>query len=94
MSWLSIVLDRLRVGRCAVVGHSYGGWMALSFALNAPNRVSHLALVDPTSCFKGGSTRYNVRSVPMMMRPSAARCGPSSRGRRTTGRSIPVISTC
>jgi pimeloyl-ACP methyl ester carboxylesterase len=73
MSWLSIVLDRLRVGRCAVVGHSYGGWMALSFALHAPNRVSHLGLLDPTSCFKGGLTRYNVRSMPLMMRPSASR---------------------
>jgi pimeloyl-ACP methyl ester carboxylesterase len=73
MSWLGIVLDRLRIPRCAVVGHSYGGWMALSFAIHAPHRVSQLALLDPTSCFKGGRTRYNVRSVPLLMRPSAGR---------------------
>ena len=73
MSWLGIVLDRLRIPRCAVIGHSYGGWMALSFAIHSPQRVSQLALLDPTSCFKGGRTRYNVRSVPLLMRPSAGR---------------------
>ena len=73
MAWLGIVLDRLRVPRCAVVGPSYGGWMALSFAVHAQHRVSQLALLDPSSCFKGGRTRYNVRSVPLMMRPSADR---------------------
>lgn len=73
MAWLGIVMERLRIPRCALVGHSYGGWMALSFAIHAPHRVSQLALLDPMSCFKGGRTRYNVRSVPLMMRPSAGR---------------------
>lgn len=73
MFWLSSVLDRLGIGRCAMVGHSYGGWMALSFAIHAPQRVTQLALLDPTSCFQGGRTTYNVRSVPLLLRPTAAR---------------------
>ena len=73
MSWIGTVLDRFGVRRCAVVGHSYGAWMALSFAVHAPHRVSHLALIDPTSCFKGGLNTYNLRSLPLFVRPSEAR---------------------
>lgn len=73
MSWLSSVLDGLGIARCAMVGHSYGAWMALSFAIDAPERVSHLALLDPTSCFRGARTTYNLRAVPLFVRPTAAR---------------------
>ena len=73
MSWIGAVLDRLGVTRCAVVGHSFGGWLALSYAVHAPHRVSHLALLDPTSCFRGGRTGYNLRAIPLFLRPTASR---------------------
>jgi pimeloyl-ACP methyl ester carboxylesterase len=37
----------------AVIGHSDGAWIGLSYALHAPHRVRRLALLDPTPCFAG-----------------------------------------
>ena len=36
----------LRYDRIALLGHSYGGFIALEYALRYPERVSHLILVD------------------------------------------------
>jgi pimeloyl-ACP methyl ester carboxylesterase len=73
MSWLVGVLDGLGVKDIALCGHSYGGWIALTFALAHPDRVSRLALVDPTKCFTGLRVAYVLRSLPMLLRPSVRR---------------------
>ena len=44
---LAAVLDALRIDRCALVGVSMGGGIALNFALDHPDRVERLALVSP-----------------------------------------------
>jgi pimeloyl-ACP methyl ester carboxylesterase len=41
------MLDRLGVERAIVVGHSWGGALALSFALDYPDRVAGLILLAP-----------------------------------------------
>lgn len=41
------LLDRLGVDRCAVVGNSHGGAVAMQLALNQPARVSKLVLMAP-----------------------------------------------
>jgi pimeloyl-ACP methyl ester carboxylesterase len=41
------LLDHLRVERAHVVGHSYGGTIGLQLALDAPERVATLALLEP-----------------------------------------------
>jgi pimeloyl-ACP methyl ester carboxylesterase len=41
------LLDHLGVERVHVVGHSTGGTIALQFALDAPERVASLALLEP-----------------------------------------------
>lgn len=38
--------EHLGLDRVAVLGHSYGGFVALELALRRPERVSHLVLVD------------------------------------------------
>ncbi len=43
---VSRFMDRLGVGRATVVGSSYGGAVALEIALNDPERVGKLVLVD------------------------------------------------
>lgn len=53
MRWLDAVLDGLGLRRDALVGHSYGGWTALSYAVHATERVTRLVLLDPTDCFAG-----------------------------------------
>jgi pimeloyl-ACP methyl ester carboxylesterase len=40
------LLDDLRIERAAIVGHGLGGAVAQALALQAPARVSHLALLD------------------------------------------------
>jgi pimeloyl-ACP methyl ester carboxylesterase len=40
-------LDRLGVGRCIVVGHSFGALIALALAERFPDRVARLVLVSP-----------------------------------------------
>ncbi len=41
------VLDRLRIDRAVIVGHSWGGTMALTFALDYPQRAAGLVLAAP-----------------------------------------------
>jgi pimeloyl-ACP methyl ester carboxylesterase len=43
----TVLLDRLGVGRAAVLGHSTGGMTAARFTLMNPDRVMHLVLEDP-----------------------------------------------
>jgi pimeloyl-ACP methyl ester carboxylesterase len=46
---LTRLMDRLGIGRAAVVGSSYGGAVALTIALDQPERVEKLVLVDAVS---------------------------------------------
>jgi pimeloyl-ACP methyl ester carboxylesterase len=44
---LSRLIDALDSGPCVVVGHSYGGLLALLLAASRPDQISGLVLVDP-----------------------------------------------
>ena len=46
---LARVLDHLEVERAHVIGQSMGGWSALGFAINQPDRVASLVLADTTA---------------------------------------------
>ncbi|MEU9045423.1 MULTISPECIES: alpha/beta hydrolase [unclassified Kitasatospora] len=67
LGWLDAVLDELGVPEADFCGHSYGGWIALEYALHAPARVGRLALLDPTQCFAGYRPRYLLRVVPLFL---------------------------
>ncbi|WP_199551384.1 alpha/beta fold hydrolase [Streptomyces sp. N35] len=72
-AWLHALLDGLGLGSVQLCGHSYGAWTALNYALHAPDRVSRLALLDPTGCFAGLRSGYVLRALPMLARPTARR---------------------
>lgn len=73
MAWLDALLDGLGARRIGLLGHSYGAWIALTYALHAPQRVHQLALLDPTRCFAGYRPGFLLRSLPLLVRPTAAR---------------------
>ncbi|MCO5970105.1 alpha/beta fold hydrolase [Actinoallomurus soli] len=73
MDWLDALFGALGLDGASVCGHSYGGWLALNYALHAPRRVRRLALLDPTDCFAGLRAGYRLRALPMFVRPSAQR---------------------
>jgi pimeloyl-ACP methyl ester carboxylesterase len=45
--WLSGVLNALGVGQTDLVGYSYGGFAALNYAIQAPDRVKRLVVLAP-----------------------------------------------
>lgn len=71
--WLESTLDALGLDAIDLCGHSYGGWLALNFALRCPGRVRRLALIAPTACFAGLRIRYILRAIPMLARPAEDR---------------------
>jgi len=46
-AWLAATLDALRLDRISLVGMSFGGWLALTFAVATPQRVRQLVLLSP-----------------------------------------------
>ncbi len=73
VDWLGGVLRACGVERAPVVGHSYGAWLALRYAIDRPHRVSALALLDPTDCFGRLRSGYLRRSLPLLVAPTPDR---------------------
>ncbi|MCZ4120966.1 alpha/beta fold hydrolase [Streptomyces sp. H39-S7] len=71
--WLDGTLDGLGVEDVDLCGHSYGAWVALSYALRSPERVRRLVLLDPTHCFAGLKPGYLLHALPLLARPTARR---------------------
>ena len=73
VAWMTALLVGLDAGTVGLVGHSYGGWVALTCALGLPDRVGRLALLDPTQVFAGLTPGYLAHAMPLLVRPTAAR---------------------
>jgi len=59
------ILDRRGVARAVLVGHSWGGALALAFALDYPQRTAGLVLLSPP-------THPHLRRMSRLYRPLAA----------------------
>lgn len=70
--WCGELLDQLDARQADLVGHSYGAWMALAYAIRSPHRVRRLALLDPTDCFAPPGLAYRLRAIPQLVRPRPA----------------------
>lgn len=68
MTWDNLTADadalrqELGFDRWAVLGHSFGGHVALEYALRYPDKLSHLILVD-----SGGDSRWSRENAPRMV---------------------------
>lgn len=47
VTWLNTTLYGLRLHRVSLAGQSYGGWLALDYAIAEPERVEKLVLLSP-----------------------------------------------
>jgi pimeloyl-ACP methyl ester carboxylesterase len=70
-----VLLDHLGVECAYVVGHSYGGSIALQLALDAPERVASLALLEPAGIAAPSGERFGAEVV----QPSGERHGAGDR---------------
>ncbi len=69
-AWLGEVLDGLGLERATLMGHSYGGWLALNLALAAPARVTRLVLLSPASAFAPIATRFLLAFLSAVFVPT------------------------
>lgn len=69
---LAELIEALTVERCDLVGVSMGGGIALSFALDHPERVRSLTLISPQIAGWEWSEDWQTRWQPII---DAARCG-------------------
>lgn len=71
VEWLTATLDALRLPRVALVGMSFGGWLALGYAVARPERVEKLVLLSA-----GGllplAKQFTLRGMLMMLYPARA----------------------
>lgn len=67
MAWFAHdFLRRLGVGRASVVGLSMGGGVSLQFAIQFPERLDRLVLVDSAGLGVGGGFGLRLMSVPLL----------------------------
>lgn len=68
-------------GRCDVVGHSFGGWLAAWLAIGHPDRVDRLVLECPAGLRPGGvpSTTVDATAVERMLYVHPERQPPDDR---------------
>ena len=69
--WLLDVFDQLELRQADVIGLSYGGFLAVNFALCAPNRVQRLILLCPgVPNFGPPTSKYALHGLPLILFPS------------------------
>ena len=65
------VLDALGIGRTVVLGHSWGGHLALHFAAAHPGRVAGLVIVDPLGAVGDGGLKEMAQQLRSRLSPAA-----------------------
>jgi pimeloyl-ACP methyl ester carboxylesterase len=68
--WLTATLDGQGLGRIFLVGMSYGAWLALNFAIAAPDRVQRLVLLSPGGGFIPMVKQFSLRGMLMVSFPT------------------------
>jgi pimeloyl-ACP methyl ester carboxylesterase len=69
VAWLTATLDGLHVDRVSLVGMSFGGWLALTYAVAAPKRVQKLVLLSAGG-FLPIAREFSLRGMLMVLFPT------------------------
>ncbi len=69
VAWLTATLDGLDVGPVSLIGMSFGGWIALQYAVAAPERVQRLVLLSPGG-FLPMAKQFGLRGMLMAFFPT------------------------
>ena len=67
--WLDDVLNELGIDSCFIGGISYGGFLAINYAIYTPHRVSKLFLLSPASSFVPLHEEFTSRIFTMAANP-------------------------
>ncbi|RPI32470.1 MAG: alpha/beta hydrolase [Chloroflexota bacterium] len=67
--WLAAVFNGLSIEKACLAGMSYGGWLALNFAILCPDRVEKLILLSPAACFLPLVSQFYARVMPLIFFP-------------------------
>jgi pimeloyl-ACP methyl ester carboxylesterase len=69
VSWLTATLDGLRLDRVFLAGMSFGGWLALNYAVAVPQRVRKLVLLSPGGLL-AMVREFSLRGMLMVLFPT------------------------
>jgi pimeloyl-ACP methyl ester carboxylesterase len=69
VAWLTATLEGLHVDRIALVGMSFGGWLALNYGVAAPERVRKAALLSAGG-FLPIARQFSLRGMVMVFFPT------------------------
>ena len=69
VEWLGVILDSLCIKRVDLVGVSYGAWIALNYALSAPERLNKLVLLSLAGGLLPVTTQFILRGMAIMLPP-------------------------
>lgn len=64
-TWLKEVFEQLQIEKAILIGCSLGGWIALDFSINFPNKVEKLVLIATA-----GITQLKVKTILWIMATS------------------------
>jgi pimeloyl-ACP methyl ester carboxylesterase len=65
--WLHEVFDGLGVTRASIISASYGGFLALNYAISEPERVKKLVLTSPAAGIAALPIRFYVRLFALLL---------------------------
>jgi pimeloyl-ACP methyl ester carboxylesterase len=69
VAWLSATLNALNLNRISLVGMSFGGWLALTYTVAAPERVQRLVLLSAGG-FLPIAKEFSLRGMLMVFFPT------------------------
>ena len=83
--WLHEVLQALDIEEIHLLGHSYGGFIAMNFALLYPSFVRRMAVLAPLSCLARPNGSLTLRRMlPSVSRENSRTSGSTRRLRGST----------